>query len=634
MQSSLFLSPKARVGAGWTRAALMPVGPVTRARLERMIGGYAVLAGLGAVLQLVSDARVHAFGLGLAMPGAGFLTWAGTGEPAPLMAMAMAAVCFASFGVALILWFGTGNIVLPPVLWLASAMGAAAAGPWLGGGTGHDPAIGALPLAMSFAGLIALALVRAQPMRPAELPPMRAQTQRPLAVAGPKGQIGELDIDALRLKRLLLDRALQPVDAFDGFEWRDQFQTAAVRYQLNFMSYALALVQANHMPACQAYLATAQDNLRAKQGDHRIWRYWQYENAWGRLALSSDPVPRDNIMYTGFVAAQMVLAENAGGPSGPLVLRRNGSEQARYGGAAMIDLLAAQYRDAPFGLLACEPNWIYPLCNAITATAIRGHDARHGTDHWAGIEARFREGLLGEFMTASGDLVPFRSSVTGIAPPALGGAVMQAFPSFFMNSLFPDVAAQQWDRLTATLRQKGMKRAFWPIDVGNYGFSRASSYAASAAAAVEMGDAALAAELLAALDHECPRVTHDGAAHRPRASLWAHALELAARAGKTHGLRALVHRPKLMVADPFLKAVCDRAILVARAVARHGALEAVFHPVAGAARSTITIGGLIPERFYRANGAETRSFRADAQGCAAIEIVAQRRTEVSVLPVV
>ena len=68
------------------------------------------------------------------------------------------------------------------------------------------------------------------------------------------------------------------VDAFAGFEWTEQFQTSAIRYQLNFMSYALSIAQARYLPAFQGYLADAQHNLILKQQNHRVWRYWQLEN--------------------------------------------------------------------------------------------------------------------------------------------------------------------------------------------------------------------------------------------------------------------------------------------------------------------------------------------------------------------
>jgi hypothetical protein len=189
----------------------------------------------------------------------------------------------------------------------------------------------------------------------------------------------ELSLDDLRLLRVLLDRALQPVPAFDGFEHIEQFQTSALRYQINFSSYALALAQATHLPALQGYMHLAQRNLAAKQLDHRIWRYWRLENLWGNLDPGADPVARDNIMLSGFLAAQLAFAGNATGrrdhdAPGSLAFRHPSGAVYAYSLPSIARLLGRAYARAPFGLLACEPNWVYPLCNAITAAAIRAQD--------------------------------------------------------------------------------------------------------------------------------------------------------------------------------------------------------------------------------------------------------------------
>ena len=44
-----------------------------------------------------------------------------------------------------------------------------------------------------------------------------------------KDKAKEFSLDDLKRMRFLLDRMLQPTRNFDGFEWIDQFQTAAVR---------------------------------------------------------------------------------------------------------------------------------------------------------------------------------------------------------------------------------------------------------------------------------------------------------------------------------------------------------------------------------------------------------------------
>ena len=445
----------------------------------------------------------------------------------------------------------------------------------------------------------------------------------------------ELDMSALQLQRLLLDRALQPVDQFEGFEWRDQFQTAAVRYQVNFLSYALSLSQAHYTPAFSGYMLEAQQRLLAKQSDRRMWRYWALESLWGHLRRSVDPVSRDNIMYSGFVAAQIAYAEAAGGRSiarGSHLELHIGDRRSCYDLPALIALLAAQYRTSPWGLLACEPHWIYPLCNLITATAIRAADARSGDANWNSIVPKFRDSLLTEFTTRDGRMIPFKSSLTGMAMPMAGGIVMQAFPCLFLNGLFPDLAMAQWDRVRARLDRGGWDRAFWPIDVGNYGFSRASSLAASAAAAVEMGDGESAAAMLAMLDRQCPSMVLDGVRHRPRASLWAHALEFAALCNHQNGLADLIgHRPGA-TAGPYLAEADYPAVLVGRAFEDQGQLSLILYPGGHDSLQLIRLAGLRPDHHYRVEGPAPALLRANASGEAGLAVNLVGRTPLTITP--
>jgi len=381
----------------------------------------------------------------------------------------------------------------------------------------------------------------------------------------------------------------------------------------------------------------AQRRLLVKQSDPRLWRYWALESAWGHLRRSADPVPRDNIMYSGFVAAQIALAEAAQGR--PLVedeahLRlRLGKREKVYSLGDLTTILADQYRRSPWGLLACEPHWIYPLCNLITASALRAADTGDRTHRWAEIAPSFREGLLREFMTADGRIVPFRSSLTGWAFPAAGGIVMQAFPCLFLNATLPDLAEEIWAGVRARLAAERWSRTFWPIDVGNYGFTRASSLAASAVAAVEMGDGANAEAMLARLDHECPSVLIDGVRHRPRASLWSHAMELAACCNRSDGLARLVTRPASPDA-PYLSEAAYPAVLVARAVAKNRGLSLVLYPGLASGPQHIAFGGLMPERHYHVEGGAGGFLRADPDGTARLTVPLTGRTPLRIFPVV
>jgi hypothetical protein len=591
-------------------------------RQRRTLLAYSLLCAFVIGLQAFGESGIGAFALGLAFPGAGFLHWAGDGQG--VWALTLFVACLGLFGAALAAWFATGNVVLPPLVWLAAAV-AATRPDWLMlDAHATQPGAAMLIPAMLLSSLLARTMIRP---RAIPAPPKPALVPLP---ALPVSQRDEIALDDLRRLRLLLDRALQPVEAFDGFEWRDLFQTAAVRYQVNFIAYALAVTRRNYLPAATAWLGEAQARLLAKQGDSRLWRHWALENAWGNLRLGPDPIPRGNIMSTGFIALQMAVGDTGAS----LDLRRRGRSWRTYSLDDLARILGRQYRQAPYGLLACEPNWIYPLCNLITACGLRAADYRMGTGQWPEIAGRFGDRLLGEFTTRTGEFIAFRSSLTGMAAPGIGGAVMQAFPCLFLNALYPELAAVQWARVRQSADARGWRRALWPIDVGNYGFTRAAGYAASAAAAVEMGDTTTARTLLDLLDADCPGTTVEGVTHRPRVSLWAHALELTARLGCADGFRRLVESPGDASAGPHLADADYPGILVAAARREGEMLRLVLHPTGPAAIRPIAIAGLKPGRHYRTGFADQPFARADETGRAVIGVPLHARTELRIVPVI
>ena len=580
----------------------------------------AIVAVANLLGSLTQDGAYKSALLGLSFPGAGFFHWAFGDQLLLSLGFFAAGLCM--FGATLVLWFATGNIIAPTACWIGLAVLA----------TRHDliglvdsGATNAWPWLIAPSIIAAGSAIRLRPIKPRALP----LPSRPFATVRVEEESRpELSVENCKRLRLLLDRALQPVDRFDGFEWRDQFQTAAMRYQVNFMAYALAMAQHRHAPAARASYDEAQACLLAKIGDRQLWRYWRLENAWGNLRLDSDPVPRQNIMYSGFTLLQMAL-----GGGNTLDLHRSGKVGKTYGLDDIAGLLEAQYRASRYGLLACEPNWIYPLCNLITMAGIRASDARLGADRWVRLSESFLTALQREGTRADGSFIAFRSSLTGIAPPAPGGIVMQAFPCLFLNSLFPELAQEHWHRVCQRLDHGSWDRLFWPVDVGNYVFSRASSYAATAAAAVEMGDSIIADECLRRLELECPSHELGDVIHRERASLWAHTLEIFARCNRANGLRDLIsHTPDRK--GPHLLAAPYPDLLVIRAVNEDRALDLVLDPGLPNPTPLIELGGLLPGRHYRTGSSEQPFVRSDENGKVSLRVLFNQRTHLRFEPVV
>lgn len=646
--------PLSQASPGGPVAALPPLrglsGPVTTRLLGRLLAIYALLLAAGAALlwQGPSDAW-QVLGLGLMAPGAGFWAHANLCAAQGIGHLAMVLGGGAAFALSLALWFGTGNVLAPPLVWGGLAVWAAL----MPHGPIQPGLREALPLCLGgVAGVVALgALARwCWARRQRRLDNTYLAAQAPLLhqvfTAPPPQAQAEMSLAHLQRLRFALDRALQPVEAFDGFERRDQFQTAALRYQLNFLAYGLALTQARFTPAFGGYLHEAQHRLLRKQADHRSWAYWALENLWGNLRRDPDPVARENIMYTGFVALQMALLRASTGCAqvsqpGALSLRHPRGMVYEHHDASLLASLARATRRAPYHLVACEPNWVYPLCNMMGASARLAHDAQVGQAGWAGQAAAFRQHLEAEFLDAAGRYVPCRSSLTGLALPAVGGAMPLAMPCFFLNALAPDLARRQWLLLRRGLldaQGRLRRRAFWPIDTGNYGWSRASAYTATALAAIELGDEAVAKQCLAALEDECPTVLQEGVMHRAQASVWAHGVELMALAGARGAFSQLLHQP-LSGQGPRLEGVPYPAVLVAAAHADEGrgTLHAVLY--AGQEEASVqamVVSGLRPHGRYRVLGAcqgrAGEPVQANALGQLHLQVLVTGRTVLGVSP--
>jgi len=612
------------------------LGPLTKLRQGRVILIYIALYMVaGATVLALPHSYFAALGHSLVFPGSGFL--AGVENSVGRLSLSLFLLSLSVLAVSGFLWFATGNVLLPPVVWVLISVGS---GVWHSQKQSMEFELWTTIVAFSVGPIFIVSLYAYRMLTFKRGRARRTVMNQLLSQEAPKIDLEivkdkeELSLSELQDMRLLLDRALQPLDEFEGFEWIDQFQTSAIRYQINFISYALSLAQANYMPAFTGYISQSQMNLKAKQENHRIWKYWYLENLWGNLCGNADPIARDNIMYSGFVGAQLAFARqldprNIASLNG--LTCQNGTDEFSYSQDEIIRGLVSQYEAAKYGLLSCEPNWVYPLCNAITASAIRAHDAREGTAYWESISAGFRRSLETEFMTPSGQLIPFRSNYTGFAPPQVGGAVMQAFPCFFLNSILPDIAQRQWKALQIDMQGQDWRKKLWPVDVGNYGFSRASSYAATALAAREMGDNNTADLLLEYLEEDCPRVLNDGVAHYSKASLWANANAFMAKINQKNAFQRLVTKPKSeKVLGPYLAHVDPSEVMVAKAKYERGILSIIAYPTNSSGFKQLKLAGLTPHAFYQITSSRLETFKALEDGTQAVNCALNGRTEITI----
>lgn len=612
-------------------------GPMTRWLLRRSLAGLAPfwVAGL---LPLLLDAAPEwkALGLGLLVPGGGQL-YAG----APVWA----AVAFLAFPLALFVWWLCGNVLLLPIAWLGSALLA----PLAVDGPVQEWAAWAVPAAL--VALVAAGAAYQQVRFRVQSARGRAYNEK-LAVAEPRVKATAPDPEAheaseedLKTLRYLMDLALQPIDRWDGFFFvkPEQFREGAVRYQLNFVSYATAMFGYTCAPAFTGYAAEAQRNMIEKMTHKPVWSYWSLENLWGNLRWNPDPVVDDNVMFSGYLGLMLGLYETTTGDRryrepGCLELRWNGRKVFRHDAGTINEALADNFARARLGQFPCEPNWIYPMCNTFGVNSMLVHDRLEGTDTAAAVVAQVRESYEnGDFCEPDGRLTAARSEYFGFRHPMVGN-MGDGITTYFLNPIVPDIGRRTWwlnqSFHVGNVGKAGLQGLWNNTDPGNYGINTDRfTRALIAANAREYGDHAVADAMVESLDRRV--VEQDGARRYKGLSVWGNLYLAMARFGREDSFRGLVNDgyPDAWRTGPRLAEAAYPDVLVAKAVTDGAGLELVLRPGDGPCRTTLGLERLRPHTSYAVQGALASTLTADAEGRALVEVDLADRLEVTVTPV-
>ena len=615
-------------------------GPVTAARQRRTWTIYLAMCAIGLSPTLMaSPPALQAAGLGLIVPGGGFLAVGGWTSLLFLVTLVL-------FVASLVGWFWAGAVIAPAIVWLGSALVAGA----MAGETVWPGAAFAAPLA---AGAVILAFARSNrkahaaglekaKAREAFLPKSFMEVTQASA-REPDPSSREMDDEQLAALRYLLDRALQPVGEFGGFTVIDQFQPAALRYQINHMGFALAVAQTAYVPNFRGYMGLAQRNLIEKYLEKKVWDYWVLESCWGHFNFTDwDPAGKDNIMLTGWFGAHVGGYMLATGDRrylepGSLTFRLNARQAWPHDFATLNASVDRNYAIARFGIYACEPNWLYPICNHYGMLSLVTHDAvtgsrlvdRHMTDWLRGIDE--------EFTDSSGSIVGLRSQWTGMPVPFPVG---EAGYAFFESAFLPQRARQLWAIAREEIAPLIVEEAEGPrmvmpgegIDAGKYGTGHVGTYGTYLVSAREFGDDRLAAAARAGLMRDCGAELRDGVLRFTRGSNISNATAMMGLLMRTGDFRrTFTEGPsKAALAGPMLETLEYPAVLVARAWSDGTDLEATLVQGTEAGTRTIALSQLEPGRRYTVEGAKVPEIVADERGEAAFDIELEGRVSLAV----
>lgn len=250
----------ASAGSGWRKNALQ----------ERSLAIYIAQYLLGAYIYYRFDSPgVRAAGLGLLFPGAGLTS----------VASVSSIICFGvvliAFFVSLFAWLAAGAVTLPILVWAGGALLAGL----LAKDTLLEPAapLWALSVALAIITLrrwsfqASVECVKVRERRNLflikEVEENRLKAPQP-ALPGNR----ELDIRTLRFIQWFIETGLLPANDWSRHTVIDQFQTAALRYQLYQTVYSLQLYQCHYAPNFSGVLKAACRNAFSKAQSEKVNR--------------------------------------------------------------------------------------------------------------------------------------------------------------------------------------------------------------------------------------------------------------------------------------------------------------------------------------------------------------------------
>lgn len=175
---------------------------------------------------------------------------------------------------------------------------------------------------------------------------------------------------------------------------------SAYRYQLGYMSLALALAHYHRLPAAPAVFRGTLDRLIQRMLETDVWWYWRDTSTAGgvagvplpRLPSKTDPVAVDNIMYSAYLMDMtllytMLFDDRKYEKPGSLTFRvqpflwgADRQEEFRYDQRTLVERIYWNLIQNGYLGVACEPYCVFQICNQVPILGYRLHDHIYGGD--------------------------------------------------------------------------------------------------------------------------------------------------------------------------------------------------------------------------------------------------------------
>jgi hypothetical protein len=351
------------------------------------------------------------------------------------------------------------------------------------------------------------------------------------------------DMQAGHLRHILNLAARLP-DDWSGMQGKTTLQEdfGSLRFQLAYMSYALALTHVHRLPAAPAVFRQPFDALVQKMLSPDVWTYWHYvstgngpfNSSLGELPPQWDPVATDNIMYSAYVQSMALLyhylfQDARYAAPGALTFSVNplfwalGGKHFSYDERSLNEHLYWNMVERGYLGIACEPNCVFQVCNQIPILGFRFHDMVYGgslakevTDGYVRAWSEF--GILND--AGHFNMMVQEKERRLISPPN-GAPWTDFWTASMMHAWNPEFVEEHYPRQLAkwSIEARAGTLAITPsapLAPGSAAPPSARDFGWAAVCAAEVGDSETLALLLAYADQFLQPAWRDGGYFYPR----------------------------------------------------------------------------------------------------------------------
>jgi hypothetical protein len=310
------------------------------------------------------------------------------------------------------------------------------------------------------------------------------------------------------------------------------------QFQLAFMSYSLAVAQAEYVPAYRELYEKAQLRLIKKMMEEEVWDNW-VELVEGKFKVEDaqkympsvlppgqdirDPVGVDDIAYSGHLLEMISLYQVLYGSHyfdrpGSISFTTPGPHglHATYDYSSLAQTIYRQFERAGGVGVACEPGYVYMECNEHPILGLMGYDELHHTRladvRWKFLQTATKLGYIDPRtnQTMLENVVQEHNVVdtTYAFSDGWNGVMLHAWDPALANEVYPSERDAEVPLLLDT--NPKVFSVVWGNRLTSFGFALMAAYAA------EVGDQDTAKKMLEFADTHFKPKWVDGRYFYPR----------------------------------------------------------------------------------------------------------------------